>query len=50
MEGIRKCEHPTTETFLAAKVRSIELRWKDIVEGLLRVGKYFIYKHTYLVM
>ena len=49
MEGIRKYRHPTTETFLAAKVRNMELRWKDIVKGLLRIGKYFICRHTYLI-
>ena len=46
MEGIRKHQHPTTKTLLAARVKNMELKWKDIVEGLLRIGKYILTTNT----
>ena len=39
MKDIRKSPHPITETFLAAKVKNVELNWKDVIEGLLTVGE-----------
>ena len=39
LEGIRKRQHPITETFLAAKVKNMELRWKDVIDGLLSIGE-----------
>ena len=40
MGHIRNSEYPSTETFLAAKVNNVELKWKDILEALLSIGEY----------
>ena len=40
MVHIRSSEYPSTETFLAAKVKRMKLNWKDILEALLSIGEY----------
>ena len=40
MGHIRKSEYPSTETFLAAKVNNMELKWKDVLEAILSIGEY----------
>ena len=40
MGHIRNSEYPSTETFLAAKVNNMELKWKDILEAILSIGEY----------
>ena len=40
MGHIKKHEYPSTETFLAAKVNDVKLKWKDILEALLNIGEY----------
>ena len=35
-----KSRHPTTEIFLAAKIKNIELKWKDIIQALLKIEEY----------
>ena len=40
MGRIRNSPYPSTETFLAAKVNNMELKWKDILEALLSIAEY----------
>ena len=40
MGHIRNAQYPSTETFIAAKVKNVELRWNDILRALLSIGKY----------
>ena len=47
MEHIRNSEYPSTETFLAAKVKNMYLKWKDIFEALLSIGEYELAGRVY---
>ena len=38
--SLKKSPHPTEATLLAAKVKNIDLKWKDVVESLLHTGEY----------
>ena len=40
MGHIRTRKYPSTETFLAAKVNNMELKWKDVLEAILSIGEY----------
>ncbi len=40
LETIKKSQHPTAATLRAAKVKNIDLQWKDIVEALVSIGEY----------
>ena len=46
MECLRSSQHPTTLTFLAAKTKNMELRWKDILQALLSVEEYRLADHV----
>ena len=46
MERLRISRHPTTLTFLAAKTKNMELRWKDILQALLSVEEYELADHV----
>ncbi len=37
---IKKSQRPTAVTLQAAKVKNIDMQWKDIVEALLSIGEY----------
>ena len=39
MERIRNSQYSSTEMFLAAKVKNMELKWKDIFEALLSIDE-----------
>ena len=39
MERIRNSRYSSTEMFLAAKVKNVDLKWKDIFEALLSIGE-----------
>ena len=39
MERIRSSRYSSTEMFLAAKVKNVDLKWKDILEALLSIGE-----------
>ena len=45
IESIRRNESPSAATFIAAKVKNLELKWKNILEGLLSVGEYELAEH-----
>ena len=36
---VRDSQHPTTEIFIAAKVKNMGLRWKEILEALMRMDE-----------
>ncbi|XP_064387638.1 uncharacterized protein LOC135335896 isoform X2 [Halichondria panicea] len=40
LETIKKNQHPTAATLQAAKIKNIDMLWKDIVEALLSIGEY----------
>ena len=40
LESLKRSSQPTAATLVAAKVKSIDLCWKHIVESLLLVGEY----------
>ena len=40
LETIKKSQHPTAATLQAAKIKNIEMQWKDIVEALVSIGEY----------
>ncbi len=40
LDSIRKNQHPTAATLQAAKVKNIDMQWKDILEALLSIGEY----------
>ncbi len=40
LEAIKKSQHPTAATLQAAKTKSIDMQWKDIVEALVSIGEY----------
>ncbi len=40
LECIEKSQHPTAATLRAAKVKNIDMQWKDIVEALVSIGEY----------
>ena len=40
MECIRNSRFPSTETFLAAKVKNMDLKWKDILKALLSIDEH----------
>ncbi len=40
LESIRKSQHPTAATLQAAKIKNIDMQWKDIVEALVSIGEY----------
>ncbi|XP_064387634.1 uncharacterized protein LOC135335894 isoform X2 [Halichondria panicea] len=40
LEAIKKSQHPTAATLQAAKIKNIDMLWKDIVEALLSIGEY----------
>ena len=33
-------QHSSAETLLAAKLKNIDMQWKDIVEALMSIGEY----------
>ncbi len=40
LNSIEKSQCPTAVTLQAAKVKNIDMQWKDIVEALLSIGEY----------
>ncbi len=40
LETIKKSQHATAATLQAAKVKNIDMQWKDIVEALVSIGEY----------
>lgn len=44
LEVIRKNQNPTAVTLVAAKTKNISMKWKQVVEGLLRIGDYQLAK------
>ena len=40
LESLKKSPRPTAATLLAAKVKNIDIKWKDVVESLLHIGEY----------
>ena len=40
LETIKKSQHPTAATLQAAKIKNIDIQWKDIVEALVSIGEY----------
>ena len=40
LETIKKSQHPTAATLQAAKIKNIDMQWKDIVEALVSIGEY----------
>ena len=40
LEKLKNCSQPTLEIFVAAKVKNIDLNWKNVVESLVLVGEY----------
>ncbi|XP_064387477.1 uncharacterized protein LOC135335830 isoform X4 [Halichondria panicea] len=40
LETIKESQHPTAATLQAAKIKNIDMQWKDIVEALVSVGEY----------
>ncbi len=40
LETMKKSQHPTAATLRAAKIKNIDIQWKDIVEALLSIGEY----------
>ncbi len=47
LETIKKSQHPTAATLRAAKVKNIDLQWKDIVEALVSIGEYTSWQRVY---
>ena len=47
MERIRNSRYSSTETFLAAKVKNVDLKWKDIFEALLSIREYELAGRVY---
>ena len=39
IETIRSSQNPTAETLIAAKKKNIDLKMKDILEGILAIGE-----------
>ncbi|XP_064387632.1 uncharacterized protein LOC135335893 isoform X2 [Halichondria panicea] len=39
LETIKKSQHPTAATLQAAKIKNIDMQWKDIVEALVSIGE-----------
>ncbi len=35
-----KSQHPTAATLKAAKIKNIDMQWKDILEALVSIGEY----------
>ncbi len=44
LETIKKSQHPTAATLQAAKIKNIDMQWKDIVEALVSIGEYTLAK------
>ncbi len=40
LETIKNSQHPTAATLQAAKIKNIDLQWKDIMEALVIIGEY----------
>ncbi len=40
LKTIKRSQHSTAATLQAAKVKNIDLQWKDIVEALVSIGEY----------
>ncbi len=40
LETIKKSQHPTAATLQAAKIKNIDIQWKDIVEALVSIEEY----------
>ncbi len=40
LKTIKKSQHPTAATLRAAKIKNIDMQWKDIVEALVSIGEY----------
>ncbi len=40
LETIKKDQHPTAATLRAAKIKNIDMQWKDIVEALVSIGEH----------
>ena len=45
MEHIRNSKYPSTETLLAAKVKNMELKWKDILKVFLSIKEFELAEH-----
>ena len=41
-----KSRYPTTEVFLAAKIKNMDLKWKDILQALLKIEEYEVADHV----
>ncbi len=42
LESIKKSQHSTAATLHAAKIKDIDIQWKDIVEALGSIGEYML--------
>ena len=40
LDSIKKSQHPKAETLQTAKIKNIDMQWKDIVEALVSIGEY----------
>ncbi len=40
LETIKKSQHPTAASLQAAKIKNIDMQWKDIVEALVNIREY----------
>ncbi len=40
LETIKKSQHPIAATLQAAKIKNIDMQWKDIVKALVTIGEY----------
>ncbi len=40
LDSIKKSQHPTAATLQTAKVKNIDIQWKDIVKSLVSIGEY----------
>ncbi len=38
-ETIKKSQHPTAATLQEAKIKNIDMQWKDIMEAIVSIGK-----------
>ena len=40
LHSVEKDQNPTASTLLAAKIKNVELQWKDIIQSLVKIGEY----------
>ncbi len=47
MDSINKSQNPSAEILQTAKIKNIDIQWKNIVEALKSIGKYKLAKSVY---